>query len=549
MDQPAHDYIIVGAGSAGCVLANRLTEDPKTRVLLIEAGGRDNHPFQNLPLYFFEILKVKRMSWGYESEPQTHLDGRKLDLPRGRVLGGSSAVNGMVYMRGHSQDFEGWRQMGCTGWGYADVLPYFKRMENFWGGADKYHGVGGPLSVTPTKCVPELHQRMMKAADAAGLGTTDDIHADVEEGFSRGDVTIDARGRRASASRSYLYPAMTRPNLTVISEALTTRILFEGKRAVGVEYRKDGTLQQARAGREVILSGGSFNSPQILMLSGIGPAEHLKEMGIDVLVDQPGVGQNYSDHPYTGLQYTVTRRDTMLRELRIDRATWAVLNWWFLGRGEFTSQIMGCNAAIRTREGLAQPDMQVYYNPIRMDAGIWWPNPFKLIEHQFAIALTLLHPLARGWVKLRSNDPADKPRINPNLLGDPADMATFVRSIRLMRKLVRTPPQDEVTGREVTPGDNVQTDDEIEAYVRETTSTMYHPVGTCTMGTSPEAVVDPELRVKGVEGLRVIDASVMPAVTGANTNAPTLMIAERGADLIRGRSLPPEEVRRPNVAA
>jgi choline dehydrogenase-like flavoprotein len=421
--EASYDYIIVGAGSAGSVLANRLTEDPKTRVLLIEAGGHPDHPLQNLPIYFFEILKVKEQSWGYESEPQPYLNNRVLDLPRGRVLGGSSAVNGMVYMRGHSQDFDAWRQMGCTGWGYADVLPYFKRMENFWRGPDKYHGVGGPVSISEVTARPALHRRMMKAAEAVGLGVTDDIHGEVEEGFSRGDVTIDARGRRVSTARAYLYPIMNRPNLQIVTNAHTSRILFDGKRAIGIEYKRGIDLYQALAGREVIISGGTFNSPQILMLSGIGPPSQLREHGITPLVDLPGVGQNLMDHPYTGLQFSTTRRLTMLSELRVDHAAWDLLNWALLGRGEYTTQIMGCNAAIRTREGLAQPDMQIYYNPIRMDAGIWWPNPFKpLIQHRFALALTLLHPQSRGWVRLRSSDPFDKVRIQPNLLQDPADL-------------------------------------------------------------------------------------------------------------------------------
>ena len=431
----------------------------------------------------------------------------------------------------------------------AMCLPYFKRMENFWRGADKYHGAGGPVSISPVKAVPELHKRMMETAEKFGIGTSTDIHGDIEEGFTRGDVTIDARGRRVSTFRAYLEPVMKRPNLHIEQEAHATRILFEGKRATGIEYRQLGQTKQAYAGREVILSGGSFNSPQLLMLSGIGPAAHLHEMGIEVLLDLPGVGQNISEHSSTGMAYSVNKPVTMLNELRVDRATWSMLNWILLGRGQFTTQIIGCNAAIRTREGLAQPDMQLYYNPIRMDAGIWWPAPGKVMEHRFAVAMTLLHPLSRGWVKLRSNDPFDKPRIQPNLLSHPGDMQAFIRAIRIIRELVRTPPQSELTDKEISPGPEVETDGQIESGCGAPRPTMYHPVGTCTMGTGAEAVVDPELRVRGIQNLRVIDASIMPTVPGGNTNAPSMMIGEKGADLLRGRSLPAEDVRKQSTAA
>ncbi|MFZ1988669.1 MAG: GMC oxidoreductase, partial [Alphaproteobacteria bacterium] len=423
----------------------------------------------------------------------------------------------------------------------------FKRMENFQGGAGKYHGTGGPVTVTVAKAAPALLQRIMETADKVGLGSTSDIHGDVEEGFAPCDCTVDERGRRVSTYRAYLKPVMNRPNLHIEQEAFATRILLDGKRATGIEYRKYGQTRQAFARRETLLSLGSFNSPQLLMLSGIGPAGHLREVGVEVRHDLPGVGQNYSEHAYTGMQFAVNQPVTMLSELRVDRATWAMLNWGLLGRGAFTTQIIASNAMIKTREGLVQPDMQVYYNPIRMDAGIWWP--WQSPEHRFSCALTLLHPLSRGWVKLRSADPADAPRIQPNLLADPADVATFVRAFRLIRKLVRTPPQSELTGKEITPGAEIESDQEIEAFVRETAATMYHPVGTCTMGTGAEAVVDPELRVHGIANLRVIDASIMPTVPGGNTNAPSMMIGEKGADLLRGRSLPAEDVRRSANAA
>jgi choline dehydrogenase len=337
------DYVIVGAGSAGCVLANRLTADPKNRVLLLEAGGHDKHFLLKMPLGFLRALFNPKFTWPFWSEPEPHLNGRKIPLPRGRVLGGSSSINGMFFMRGHSLDFETWRQMGCEGWGYADVLPYFKMMETSWRGEGPWHGGSGPLHVAANQTGHLLHQPLMEAAEASGFHTTDDLHGEVEEGFARGELTIDPQGNRASTSRAYLQPALKRPNLHVITGALTRRVLVEGRRAVGVEYEREGKVETVRAAREVILSGGSYNSPQLLMLSGIGPAEELREHGIAVVHDLPGVGRNLSEHPRVPVHFNLKQPVSFLNQLRIDKVAKHVLQWKLTGKGVFATQVNSCN--------------------------------------------------------------------------------------------------------------------------------------------------------------------------------------------------------------
>jgi choline dehydrogenase len=463
-------------------------------------------------------------------------------LPRGKVHGGSSSVNGMFYMRGHSLDYDTWRQMGCTGWSYADVLPYFKRAETSWRGAGPYHGGDGPLHVVPVATGKVLYDTLMRTAAPAGYDVSDDLSGPVQEGFALGELTIDPRGRRASTARAYLRPALRRPNLTVVSDALTTRVLLEGKRAVGVEYRKDGALREARAGGEVILCGGSYNSPQLLMLSGIGPAEDLRAVGIEPVVDLPGVGRNLSEHPMLWTEFEAKQPITLLNALRLDRAVLSVMRWAVTGAGAFASQINSCNIVIRTRQDLAQPDIQLMANPIRMDARLWFPGFGQRQAHLFSVGVVQLHPHSRGWVALRSADPADKPMITMNLLSHPEDYAVIRRGIRAARHIYRTPPQGDLTGKELLPGEDLQSDDELDAFIRDNLRVTQHPVGTCSMGIGPEAVVDPELRVRGVEGLRVADASIMPTVPGGNTNAPAIMVGEKAADLIRGRILAPAEV-------
>lgn len=538
------DYIVVGGGSAGCVLASRLSEDADRTVLLLEAGGDDSHYLLRMPLAFLRAMMQPRFSWGYFSEPERELNGRRVPLPRGRVLGGSGSINGLFHMRGHSLDFDGWRARGCEGWGYADVLPYFKRMETSWRGANTWHGDRGPLHVCAIQPVRALHDRLMQTARAAGFNTTEDLHGEVEEGFSCGEVTIDPRGRRASTARAYLHPAMHRRNLRVTLNALATRVLIENGRATGVEYREDGRLRQVRARREVILAGGTYNSPQLLMLSGIGPADELRKVGIVPVADLPGVGRNLSEHPHIPVEFDTNAPITFLNQLRFDRAARSVLGWALFGRGPFATQINCCNVVVRTRPELSQPDVQLMCNPIRMDAKLWFPGFTPRQEHRVTADVVILHQRSRGWVALRSADPLDAPRVHLNLFSDASDFEIARRGIRTARSIFATHPQADIIARETRPGAAVQSDAEIDAYVRATAQVTQHPVGTCSMGVGSEAVVDPQLRVRGVEGLRVVDASIMPTVPGANTNAAVVMVAERASDLIRGRSpLPPEHVR------
>ena len=536
-----YDYVIVGAGSAGCVLAARLSEDPKARVLILEAGGKDDHPYVRMPLGFLRAMLNPKHNWNYLSEPEPNLDNRRLGLPRGRLLGGSSSINGMFYMRGHPRDYDTWRQMGAEGWSYADVLPYFRKMETSWRGASKYHGDSGPLNVSPIDTRRLLHDPLMETARNAGYATSEDISAEVPEGFSKGEVTIDKRGRRASTSRAYLHPAMKRPNLHVEIEALTSRVLIENGRAVGVEYSQNGELHQVRAGKEVILAGGTYNSPQLLMLSGIGPAEELREHGITPIVDLPGVGKNLSEHPVVMMGFKARKPVTFLKELRYDRAAIWAAQWALFGNGPFSTQINSCNVVIRTRPDLEMPDIQLMCNPVRMDANLWFPGLTKQLEHVFQVGVVILHPLSRGQVTLRSASPLDSPKVDLNLMASPAEFATMRRGIREARRIYHTPPQGELTGDETIPGADKETDEQLDAFIRAACSVCQHPVGTCSMGTGPNAVVDPQLRVVGVEGLRVADASVAPTVPGANTNATAIMIGEKAADLILGRRLPAEE--------
>ena len=537
----SYDYIIIGAGSSGCVIAARLSEDPAVRVLVLEAGGKDDHPYIHMPLGFLRAMLVPRLTWGYMSEPMPQLDARRLPLPRGKVLGGSSSINGLFYMRGHPRDYDTWRQMGCEGWGYADVLPYFKRMETSWRGPGKYHGGSGPLPVRPIDTRLLLHDPLMETAKNAGYPVSDDLSGELAEGFSKGEVTIDKRGRRASAYRAYLHPALRRPNLAVETDALTTRILVESGRAVGVEISQDGKLRQIRAEREVILCGGAFNSPQLLMLSGIGPADELVQHGIRPVVDLKGVGKNLSEHPNCMMRFQAKSPVTFLKELRYDRAARSAAQWAVFGTGPFATQINSCNIVIRTAPGLEQPDIQLMSNPVRMDAKLWFPGVAGQQEHAFQVGVVILHPHSRGEVTLRSASPLDPPKVQLNLMSTPAEFEMMRRGIREARRIYHTPPQGELTGAEAAPGDDAQSDEALDAWIRKACTATQHPVGTCSMGLGAEAVVDPDLRVIGVQGLRVADASIMPTVPGANTNASAIMVGEMAADLVLGKRLPAEE--------
>jgi len=542
MAEDLFDYIVVGAGSSGCVVAARLSEDPRSQVLLLEAGGRDEHLYLKMPLAFLKAMPDPRFNWTYLTEPEPHLDGRRLPLPRGKVIGGSGSINGMFAMRGHPKDYDQWAQMGARGWSFADVLPYFRKSEDSWRGEGPYHGAGGPVAVRPIDSPLLLHEEMMATAAAAGFAISDDLAGAQPEGFARGEQTVDRHGRRVSAATAYLKPAMGRQNLDVRSGVLVRRLVFEGQRCVGVEIDHGGAPKVIRARREVIVSGGAYNSPHLLLLSGIGPAAHLKDHGIAVLHDSPGVGRNLQEHPTASLEWNAREPVTFLSQLRWDRIALNSLRWALTGSGPMATQVNSCNVVIRTAPQLERPDLQIMVNPIRFDAAPWGPLLRPEQEHVFWAGLVQLHPESRGWVELRSADPREVAAVTLNAMAEEADREQMRRAIRTARRIYNTPPMGDLLAGERMPGIEVDSDDALDAFVRATCYCAQHPTSTCAMGMGERSVVDPELRVIGVEGLRVADASVMPTVPGGNTNLPCIMIGEKAADLIRGRSLPRAEL-------
>lgn len=526
------DYIIVGAGSAGCVLANRLSACGRHSVLLIEAGGSDAHPATAMPLGFMAMSGRRDTDWGYASEPEPRLGGRRVPLPRGRMIGGSSSTNGMIYMRGHPRDYDGWAADGCDGWSHADVLPYFRRMERSWRGECDAHGDSGPLPVREVRHDGLLMEPVMSALDAAGYRRSDDLSGSMNEGYASCEVTVDERGRRASAARAYLKPARSRWNLQTYSGTQVSRLLFDGMRCTGVEVARAGWTEQLHARREVIVAGGSYNSPQLLMLSGVGPTAQLRAHGIDVVADLPGVGRNLSEHPMVYAQFAAAKPVSFLNELRIDRAARSALRWAMLGTGPFATQVTSSAVMMRTTPDLDRPDIQLMFLPVRLDAKLWAPGIGKRQRHQFSVMVIQLHPESRGHVELRSADPRDAPRIHLNLLAHERDYAELRRGIAAVRRIFATPPLSEITAEELKPGVAATDDAALDTFLRDHLRVTQHPVGTCRMGRGPGAVTDPALRVRGVIGLRVVDASVMPTVPGGNTNAPVIMIAEKAADMI-----------------
>jgi choline dehydrogenase len=523
---PSADYVIVGAGSAGCVLANRLTEDPDVSVLLIEAGRRDRSPNIKIPAAFANQFHTK-LDWDYATQPEPHCDGRSLYIPRGRSLGGSSSMNAMLYVRGRPLDYDGWAARGAEGWSYREVLPYFLRSEHNERGASEYHGAGGPLNVADQRSPRQVNRDILAACQASGIPLVDDYNGPEQDGAAMFQVTQKG-GRRWSAADAFLRPALGRDNLEVVTGALVGGIELEGGRATGVRYRTRRGEQVARAAREVVLSAGAIGSPQLLQLSGIGPAEVLAAAGVPLRHELPGVGRELQDHPFVTMLYEVTGVDSLLGA----DGPRSTAEWLLRRSGKLTSPVAEAVAFVRTRGGLPAADIQFH-----MGAAYYEKHGEEEFDgHAITLAPVLVTPKARGSVTLRSADPADKPRILTNSLGEPEDVASLVAGMRLAREIAGQEPLASRIVRELKPGPSVGDDDEdLAASLRERVELIYHPVGTCRMGTDDGAVVDPSLRVHGLEGLRVVDASVMPLIPGGNTNAPTIMIAERAADLIRGR--------------
>jgi choline dehydrogenase len=536
--QDSFDYVIVGAGSAGCVLANRLSEDADVKVLVLEAGPRDNNLWIHMPAALTYNLGNDKYNWYYHTEPQPHLDGRVMYWPRGRVLGGSSSLNAMVYIRGHALDYDRWAgKEGATGWSYFEVLPYFKRAETRVIGGDAYRGSNGPLYVSTATQPNPLFQAFIEAGQQAGYPFTPDMNGRQQEGFGKMDMTI-YKGRRWSAAMAYLRPALKRKNLTVLTRALAGRVLFEGSRAVGVEYAHEGKVKRVRAEREVILSGGAINSPHLLMLSGIGPAKHLKEIGIPVLHDLPGVGENLQDHIEMYVQYESTKPITLYSTFNPVTMARVGVEWLLFHRGLGASAHLEAGAFIRTNEEAEHPNIQYHFLPsLVIDHGRVRPD-----RHAFQAHVGPMRPTSVGWIKLKSTDPRVHPLLQPNYLSTEFDRREMREGVRLTREIFAQAAFDPYRGSELNPGPDLRTESEIDAWVRRKADSAYHPSCTCKMGADERAVVDPECRVRGLEGLRVVDASIMPSVVSGNLNAPTIMIAEKASDMIRGRAPLPAEV-------
>ena len=521
------DYIVVGAGSAGCVMAARLSEDPGTRVVLLEAGGPDRNPWIHIPLGYGKTITDPRVNWCYETEPD--LNGRRFYWPRGKVLGGSSSINGLVYIRGQAQDFDHWRQLGNAGWSFDDVLPYFRKSEDKIGRADELHGTGGPLAVSEVDDYDPISKAFIKSCLDLGFPGNDDFNGRVQEGAGYYHLTT-RNGRRCSTAVGYLRPAMKRPNLQVITHALSERIVLEGKRAVGVTYRQGRDSRTVRARRDVIVCGGALNSPQLLLLSGIGPAAHLQEHGIEVRHDLPGVGQSMQDHFQSRIvlkcRFPITVNDIMMSKVRMVKTG---LDYLLRRKGPLTIAAAQAGLFARTRPELETPDVQfatVIFSADRPAEGLHKFSGFSLVVYQ-------LRPESRGVLKLKSADPAVPPAMHPNYLATETDRRTIVDGLKLGRRILGTPDMQHFITGEYIPGEDVRTDDELLDYAKQYGGTVFHPTSTCKMGSDPMAVVDSSLKVHGMTGLRVVDASVMPAVVSGNTNAATIMIAEKAADMIR----------------
>ncbi len=522
------DYIVVGAGSAGCVLANRLTASGRHRVLLLEAGGHDRHFWIHVPLGFAKLFNNATVNWRYKSEPEPELNNRQIIQPRGKVIGGSSSINGLLYIRGQHEDYDHWRQLGNAGWSFQDVLPYFKRAEDQERGADDLHGVGGPLSVSDV-CEPhQLCEAFLDAAEQCGIPRTDDFNGPKQEGAGYFQLTAK-KGRRWSTAAGYLRQARQRHNLKIELNALATKILFSGRRAIGIQYRQGETLRTAYADGEVILSGGAFNSPQLMQLSGIGPSDLLRSHGIEVITDVPGVGSDLQDHLQVRMQFRCGQPITANDVINDWRYRYGAGIRYMLTRKGLLSVGAGyAGAFFKTRPDLATPDVQIHFLIFSSETAGANVHPFS----GFMASVCQLRPDSRGFVRIKSADPATPPAIQPRYLTARNDIETIVAGLKQLREVMNRPVMRKLIAEERLPGDKIVTDADLLEYARNTGTTVYHPTSTCRMGPDPAAVVDERLRVRGFERLRVIDASIMPSLVSGNTNAAAVMIGEKGSDMV-----------------
>ena len=531
------DYVVVGAGSAGCVLANRLSADPACSVLLLEAGGADRNPLFRLPMLMGKLFHSGLYNWGYRTEPVPGLNGRSLYWPRGKVLGGSSTINGMIYVRGNRRDYDRWAQAGLAGWSWDEVLPAFRRSERHVERDGAWHGTEGEMTVCRARGANPLFDVFVEAGRQAGYPVNDDFNGPAQDGFGRYDFTIE-RGRRCSAATAFLRPVRRRRNLTIATNSPVRRVIVEGGRATGVEVAQGARARTIRAEREVVLCAGAVNSPQLLMLSGIGEGAALARHGIATVHELPGVGRNLQDHVDCVLSYACTKPVTLYRDLRADRLVRAVAEGLLFGRGIATTFPYEAGAFLKSRAALDAPDIQVHFMPaLEATANLHLPNPFGRApveaHHGFTLRVGPVNPESRGTIRLRSADPADPPLIQPDYLRSEADRATLVAGVRMVRAVIGQPAFAPWRGRERAPGAAVRSDAALVAWLRASAMTTFHPVGTCRMGADPMAVVDARLAVRGIAGLRVADASIMPRIPGGNTHAPAVMIGEKAAEFMR----------------
>jgi len=525
------DYVVIGAGSAGCVVASRLSEDPGTRVVLLEAGPKDSHPMIHIPAGIRSLLDHPAINWNYSSEPEDGSGGRRIHWPRGKTLGGSSSINGMLYVRGNPADFDGWAQRGCRGWGYDDVLPYFRKSEDFRGSGsdDKYRSRGGPLVVEDYRTILPITHKFVEAAQQAGFELTKDYNGAQQEGVAYSQMTRNHRFR-ASTARTFLAEAKGRPNLEVVTEAQTTKLLFEGRKCVGVAFRRGGRDEEVRAAREVVVSAGAVNSPHILQVSGIGPGRHLQSIGVETVHDLAGVGANLNDHYVVRISHRIKDLITINELARGPRLLAEIAKYALKGNGALTMGVTAAMVFCRSREGLSSPDLQLLYSPTSYSG--------KVIgdlekEPGISVAVCPVRPESRGTIMAESPDPLARPIIRPNYLSAEGDSHVLFSGIQHTNRILNAPALAEYSLGETVPGRAIETVEDAKQFAREAGATIYHPVGTCKMGEDSMSVVDSRLKVHGIDGLRVIDASVMPTVTTGNTNAPTIMIGEKGAAMIK----------------